>query len=243
MKLRSFAVLVLAFALTACGSPLDNASSQLMEQVRLGDPLAEQTYAENQELLESQEALPIWLDALRDNDSPQVRQWAARMLGNIGDAEALPALADAMSDSRDVRDAAVAAIRQFPDEQAAEAYVSVLEDGSRDAKALALARISRLEAAQDQAVPAVAGLAAEGDDLLAQTAINTLGDIANDEAATALGDLAVDESLDDGLRSAAIINLGRIESPAADEQVIRVVEALSEEEGAEELLSQAQDLQ
>lgn len=241
MKLRSFAVLVLALSVIACGSPLENASSQLIEQVRLGDPLAEQTYAENQELLESQEALPIWLDALQHDDSPQVKQWAARILGNIGDASALPALAAAMSDSRDVRDAAVDAIRQFPDDQAADAFISVLSDGTRDAKALALARLSRLQT--PKAVPAVASVASGGDDLLGQTAANTLGDIGTDEAAAALAKLAMDATLDPALRSAAITNLGRIDSPGVGEQITMVVESLSSEEGAGELLAQARAIQ
>lgn len=241
MKLRTFGLLVLTTLVIACGSPVENALRQLTEQVRLGDPLAEQTYADNRELLESEEAVPIWLDTLRTSESPQVKSWAARILGTIGDPEALPALAEAMSDTRDVRDSAVAAIIQFPDEQAADAFIEVLDSGTRDAKAIALARLSRLRA--EQAVPAVAEVAADEDDLLAQTAMNTLADIRSDEAAAALARLATDASLDPGRRSLAIASLGRIGSAGADQQIQLVVEALQQEEGAEELLSQARALQ
>ncbi len=73
MQRRATAILVLTLLVAACGSPVSNATGQLIEQVRLGDPLAQQTYAENQELLESEEAFPIWLDALQTDESPQVQ--------------------------------------------------------------------------------------------------------------------------------------------------------------------------
>ena len=95
MNQRQLAVILLASVLAACGTPLENATSTFKEQVRLGDPDAQQTFADNRELFESAEALPIWLDALANADSPQVQLWAATLIGNIGDSSALPALADA----------------------------------------------------------------------------------------------------------------------------------------------------
>lgn len=237
MKLRNGAI-ALALLAVACGSPLENTSSELIEQVRLGDPLAEETYAENRELLESEEALPIWMDALENHQSPQVRQWAARMLGNIGDPEAIPALAAAMSQGRDVRDAAVTAIKQFPEEQAVEAFVMVLSEGNREAKSVALTQVSRLGA--DEAIPAVAAVAAEGAGILSETATNTLGDLGSDEAAAALATLILDDSLSDETRESAIINLGRVDSEGAAEHVEIVISGL-EEEGAEDLLARARE--
>lgn len=238
MKHGAIVVLVLALAVAGCGTPVDNATSTLIEQVRLGDPLAQGTYAENQELLESEEAFPIWLDTLQTDESPQVQTWAAQMLGNIGNPEALPALAAAMSESRDVRDAAVAAIRQFEEEDATRAFLMVLEDGSRDAKAIALSQLSRV--ADSAAVDSVKSVAASDDPLLSETAANTLGDIGTPEAATALADLAVDTSLSEGVRAAAIANLGRID--AAGDEVERVAAALTDEEGADALRARVEQL-
>lgn len=239
MYRRTVPLLVLSLTV-ACGTPLENTSSQLLEQVRLGDPRAQQTYADNKELLESPEALPIWLRALEEDDSAQVQEWAAQMLGNIGDPRALPALARAMSGARNVRDAAADAIRQFDDQQATDAFVAVLTEGSRDAKALALAQISRTGGTS--AVQPVADVAAGDDELLAGTALNTLGDIGTAEAAAALAAIASDASIDEGRRSAAITNLGRIEAEGAAAMIEQVVAALADQEGAEALLAQAQAL-
>ena len=172
---RSTMALALIVA-TSCGTPVENASQQLIEQVRLGDPLAQQTYDENLEILESAEALPIWVAALANDDSGQVKQWAAQIIGNIADASALPALAAAMSDSRGVRDAAVAAIRQFDDAAAAGAFTQALAEGSRDAKVTALSQLSRLETGAEAAVGAIAASAASSDALVARTSIDTLSD-------------------------------------------------------------------
>lgn len=236
MKRPALLVLVLAFAVAACGSPVENATATLIEQVRLGDPLAQQTYAENQELLESEEAFSIWMDTLRNSDSPQVQSWAAQMLGNIGNPEALPALAEAMDGSRGVRDAAVGAIRQFEQEQSTEAFVTVLENGSRDAQAIALAQLSRVGG--DDAIDAVQTVAMSGDPLLGTTATNTLGDIGSPAAASALADMASDPALPADVRSSAIANLARLDS--VDEEMARVIASLEAEEGADELLAQAQ---
>lgn len=238
MMRRALVLTVLVLFAAGCGSPVENATSQLIEQVRLGDPLAQETYADNQELLESEEAFPIWLDALQNDESSQVKAWAAQMLGNIGNPEALPALAEAMSGSRDVRDAAVAAIRQFDEEAATEAFLMALRDSSRDAKAIALAQISRVGGAG--AVDAVQDVATGSDALLAETATNTLGDLGTPEAAGALADLAADPSVPAGVRASAIVNLGRIEG--SDAEIDRVIAVLQEEEGAEDLLARAQGL-
>ena len=181
MNRRAIAALALAAFAVACGSPLQNAANRLIEQVRLGDPLANQTYTENEELLLSAEAVPIWTDALENSDSPQVQAWAAQMLGAIGDESTLPVLAAAMAGNRDVRDAAVDAIRQFPDAPAGSAFVMALESGNRDAEATALAQISRLET--PEAVDVVAGIAGRGDSLTSRSALVTLGDIGTPGAA------------------------------------------------------------
>ncbi len=236
--------LVLAVLIAACGTPLENASQQLVEQVRLGDPLAQQTYNENIEILESAEATPIWVDALANDDSDQVKEWAAQMLGNIGDASTLPALTAAMSDSRGVRDAAVSAIRQFDDAAAAGAYAQALADGSRDAQVAALSQLSRLETGADLAVGAVAVTAAAGDELVARTSIDTLSDIANDDACAALASVATNSAVTAELRAYALSALGRIQTDASAAQIDAVVAALQDaaDDDAAELLAHARSL-
>ena len=233
MNRNRLPLIVLALAIVACGSPLDNASSSFIEQVRLGDPAAQQTYAENRELMESAEALPIWTDALANADSPQVQVWAATLIGNIGDPSALPALATAMEVSRDVRDAAVSAIGKFDVDAAVGAYVLAVESGNREAQAGALAALSRMGSEASGAVPAVAGLATSGQALIADTAINTLGDLGSDEAAAALGGIAMSATVDMDLRARAIQSLRRIESDVATATLAAVATAVADEAAAQ----------
>ena len=237
--------LVLALLVTAaCGTPVENASQQLIEQVRLGDPLAEQTYNENLEILESAEALPIWIDALENDDSNQVKQWAAQIIGNIGDTAALPALAAAMSASRGVRDAAVAAIRQFDDATASGVFAQALGEGTRDAQIAALSQLSRLETGADLAVGAIAVSAASSDELVARTSMDTLSDIANDEACAVIAAVATNAGLTPEMRADAVATLGRIQNDASAAQIDAVVAALqdADDDDAADLLAQAQSL-
>jgi len=235
MNQRQLAVILLVCVLAACGTPLENAANTFKEQVRLGDPDAQQTFADNRELFESAEALPIWVDALANADSPQVQRWAATLIGNIGDSSALPALADAMSGSRGVRDAAVDAIGTFDAPDAAGAYVLALQNGSRDAQAPALAALARMGADAGPAVKAIATAASTSEALIASTAVNTLADIGTDGAVESLVDLATNVALDTARRRTAIQSLQRIDSEAAAAALEQVSTALADEEGADEL--------
>ncbi len=235
MNHRHLAVILLASALAACGTPLENAASTFKEQVRLGDPAAQQTFAENRELFETAEALPIWLDALENADSPQVQRWAATLVGNIGDSSSLPALANAMSGDRGLRDAAIDAIGTFDAAEAADAYAMALQDGSRDAQAPALAALARMGPDAEPAVKAIATAAAANEALIASTAINTLADIGTDGAAASLAGLATNRALDMDRRRSAIQSLQRIDSEAAAVALAEISTALADEEGAEEL--------
>lgn len=237
--------LVLALVLmAACGTPIENASQQLKEQVRLGDPLAQQTYDENLEILESPEALPIWIDALANDENVQVKQWAAQIIGNIGDVSAVPALTAAMSDSRGVRDAAVAAIRQYDSTVAAGAFAQALREGTRDAQVAALSQLSRLETGAELAVGAIAASAASSDALVARTSIDTLGDIANDESCAAIGGVATNTALDAEIRTYAVNALGRIQNDASAAQLDAVVAILqdADDDTAADLLALARGL-
>jgi hypothetical protein len=232
---RHLAAILLASAVAACGSPLEQATGAFMEQVRLGDPAAQQTYAANRELFESAEALPIWMDALANADSPQVRRWAATLVGNIGDTSALPALTEAMSGARSVREAAIDAISSFDAPDAAAAFAAVLGEGTRDAQAPALTALARMGADAGPAVGAVADAATTGENLIANTAINTLADIGSDDAVAALAEVASDASLDMARRKAAIHALQRVDSEAAIAALAEVAALVAEEEGADDL--------
>ena len=62
MRRRAIGALTLLAVTVACGSPVQRATNKLMEQVRLGDPLARETYEEDKDLLLSSEAVPIWTE-------------------------------------------------------------------------------------------------------------------------------------------------------------------------------------
>jgi len=235
MNQRQLAAILLTTVLAACGTPLENAASTFKEQVRLGDPDAQQTFSDNRELFESAEALPIWLDALENADSPQVQRWAATLVGNIGDPSALPALADAMSGNRALRDAAIDAIGRFDATEAAGAYVDALENGSREAQAPALAALARMGPDAASAVPAIATAVAATEALIANSAVNTLADIGTDGAAESLADLATNTALDMNRRRSAIQALQRIDSELATAKLAEISTVLADEEGADEL--------
>jgi HEAT repeat protein len=240
---RTLTAIVLSVALIsiACGSPAENAAGTLMEQVSLGDPLAQGTYAENKELLESAEAVPIWIEALQSNESTQVREWAARILGAGGDETAIPALVAAMSDNRDVREAAIDAIRRYDDTVMATAFIDALRGGNRDAQISALGQIGRL--GDVGATAAVAEAARSSEALVSRTAVNTLGDLGGADAVTALGELVTDASVDADARAAALSNLGRIDTPESSDQIAAIITALEGQEDAAELLTAAQQMQ
>lgn len=237
MKARATFVVVLAAlgTVAACAGPTESAVNEIVEQVRLDDPAAQSTYAQNRELLESEEALPLWIDYLENDSDPDVRRWAAIALGNIGDPEAVPALTAGLHGERDVREAATGALSQIGEEEAAAAFADALaaEDASRDTRIHCLVQLARMENADH--IDDIVEVARSSDSLVAETAINTLGDIGSEEAVKPLGEIATDPSTDPAIRRAAIINLGRIGGEAARAELEAVQAALEGEENAEEL--------
>lgn len=230
-------LIMVTLTLAACGSPAENAVTELIEQVRLGDPLASSTYANNQELLESSEVVALWVDTLANDESTAVKAWAAQILGAAQDTRALPALTAALGDAREVRDAAVDALMLFPVESAVSAFVNALESSSRDARAVSLAQLSRLQNAD--AVPAIVDVAYGDDALVAREALNTLGDLSDERAAMALAEYALDSENPMPMRLAAIVNLGRVQDTSALDQLDASINAL-QAEGANELADAAQ---
>lgn len=240
---RLVPVIALAAMIVACGSPLQRAVNSLVEQARLDDPQVSATYNDNKDLLESAEAVPLWIDLLQNNDSPKVQRWAASILGNIGDESSLSALAGAVSSSnREVREAAVDSLRQFDPAMASGAFVQVLQTGNRDGQAAALGEMSRLQIQDPGAVAAIAAVAGSGDELMGTNALNTLADIGDDEAVAAIVAIAGDTSQSMRLRSHAIDMLGHVENATVADKVQELIGALRNEEGAEELLSKARGL-
>jgi HEAT repeat protein len=70
-------------------------------------------------------------EALRDDPSGDVRAWACRSLGLLGDKRALPLLVQALQVPR-TRVAAIAALRDLKDQDAIEPLVKLLQTGTPD---------------------------------------------------------------------------------------------------------------
>jgi HEAT repeat protein len=242
MYRRLIGAFILMLFVAGCGSPTERAVNQLIEQVALADPMASVTYNENRELLESQEALPLWINALQTSASPEVQTWAARLLGRIGDPEAVPALGEALqTGEREVQDAAAAALIQIGEEEAEQAFIASVRDGNRDAKIHCLIELEKMGSVN--AIPVIAETAKAPDALLGRTAVTALGGIGSPEAAAPLADLAIDWTLPLEVREAAIQALGRLAGtgPEVTENLQRVVTEIEGQEGVEDLVELAQE--
>jgi HEAT repeat protein len=236
MYRRFVGTVILLLLAVGCGSPAQRAVNQLVEQVALDDPMASVTYNENQEVLESPEALPLWIAALQTSASPEVKTWAARLLGRIGNPEAVPALAEALQNGqRDVQVAAASALVLISEEQAEEAFIAAVKDGNRDAKIHCLIELEKM--ASVNAIPVIAEAAHAPDALLASSAITALVGIGSPAAATPLADLAIDWTVAAEVREAAILGLGRLAGtgPEVMENLQRVLTEIEGQEGVEEL--------
>ena len=182
---RPFIAPLIVLGLAAgCASSTESAVNELLEQVRLGDPAAPATHADSVELVESTEAVPLWISALETDESVPARQWAARLLGRIGDPQAVPALTAALDGPREVREAAAVALLQIDEQQAEAAFIATLPDASRDVQLLCLVELEKLQSVD--AVPVIAEIARSPDTLLADNAVAALGGIGAAAAASRL---------------------------------------------------------
>jgi HEAT repeat protein len=237
---RFLPVLVLALVAGACSAGASGPLGELLEQVRLDDPLADRTYQQNQEAIETTSSIPILLDHLANDPSPKVRQWCALILGRIGDPQAVPGLTAALSDTDGgTRERAAVALGQIGEDVAEDAFIEALEGGSRDAKMFAMIELEKN--ASVKAIPAIAALARADDALISRNATNALGGINDPSAVAPLAEIAVDSSLSEPLRRQAIMNLGRISAPEARTALQGVAEQLGQQEGAEALAQLARD--
>jgi len=240
MLRRTPLIIALVVFAAACSGGAAGALNELLDQVRLDDPLSARTYAENRERIEVVESVPMLTEYLADDPSAKVRQYCALILGRIGDAAAVPALASALSDDDDgVRDRAVAALGQIGAAEAEEAFIAALSTGSRGAKITVLIELER--AASVAAVPSIVTLARAGEGMVSKNAIDALGGIGDVSAVAPLVEMALDADMAENLRRAAILNLGRIGVPEADAGLQEVVAGLDEQTGVDDLLQYARD--
>jgi HEAT repeat protein len=218
------------------GGPLNT----LMEQVRLDDPLANRTYAQNQDAIEVPESVAALIEYLANDESAKVRAWGALILGRIGDPQAVPALTVALSDNdTGTRKRAVDALGLIGETEAERAFIEALRSGNRNAQITALVELEK--AGSIAAVPAIADTARANEGIVSKNAIDTLGGIGDASAAATLVELALSTSLDASLRRAAIMNLGRMTVPEATSGLQEVITGLGEQEGTDELLQLARD--
>ena len=196
MLRRTAVIFALVLFTVACSGGSGGAVQDLMEQVRLDDPLADRTYQEQREQIETPEAIPALTEYLANDESANVRAWSALILGRIGDAQAVPALTAALSDpDAGTRDRAVSALGQIGEAEAEDAFIEALASGSREAKITVLVELER--AASVKAIPTIAETARAGDGMVSKNAIDTLGGIGDASAAAPLVELALDTSLED----------------------------------------------
>ena len=72
MMRRTSLITALAVFAAACSGGAGGALNELMDQVRLDDPLSGRTYAENRELIEVPESVPTLTDYLANDPSESV---------------------------------------------------------------------------------------------------------------------------------------------------------------------------
>ena len=234
--LRRIALVTVIAALAAgCSGGSSGALDDLIEQVRLDDPLSQRTYAEHQAEIEVPASIPKLTDHLANDPSQKVRQYCALILGRIGDPQAAAALTAAISDQdAGVRGRAIDALRQIDETAAHDAFIEVLSGGSNAAKIAVLVELER--SGSVDAVPAVAELARANEGMVSKNAIDTLGGLGDAAAVAPLVEIALDASMAEDLRRAAIRNLGRIAAPEAEAGLQEVVTGLEAQQGAEALL-------
>jgi HEAT repeat protein len=240
MLRRTYLIIAFAVFTAGCSGGAGGALNELLDQVRLDDPLSDRTYAENREVIEVPESVPMLTDHLANDPSAKVRQYCALILGRIGDAEAVPALTNALNDDdAGVRDRAVAALSQIGADEAEGAFIATLSTGSREAKITVLVELER--AASVNAVPAIVDVAKANEGMVSKNAIDALGGIGDASAVTPLVGMALDANMAENLRRAAILNLGRIDVPEAAAGLQEVIGGLNEQTGVDELLQYARD--
>lgn len=155
--------------------------------------------------VEDEALLPALVTVLRGDPDPALRAEAARALAGWGDGEVVEALADALADEAEVREAAAQSLAELKDAEAGARLVPRVghADGFVSAAALRALKELRVPAA---AVPATAALA-HVDPAVRREAVGVLGWLKHAAALPALARLAIGDE-DAEVRRAAAGALG-----------------------------------
>jgi len=240
MLRRTALIIALAALTAACGGGSGGALTDLLDEVRMDDPLSQRTYQENREAIEVPASIPMLSDHLANDPSPKVRQYCALILGRIADPLALPALTAALSDpDAGTRDRAMGALGQIGEAEAEAAFIEALSTGSREAKITVLVELEKN--ASVNAIPAIIVVAKANEGMVSKNAIDALGGIGDVSAVAPVVEIALDANMPENLRRAAIMNLTRMSAPEAAAGLQEVVSGLGEQPGAETLLQFARD--
>jgi HEAT repeat protein/beta-lactamase regulating signal transducer with metallopeptidase domain len=166
---------------------------------------------EVQDTSRSARAILALIEALRDPDA-EVREAAARALGERGDARAADALARALGDSvPDVRRAATLALAEMKDRRAIEPLLAALDDSDAEVRQMAAHALG--DAEDRRAIPGLMKLLQDQDAEVRQTAAHGLGEFKVKEAFEPLVRALRDADAD--VRQMAIWALGEIRDPRA----------------------------
>jgi HEAT repeat protein len=150
----------------------------------------------------------------------QVREEAARALGEVGDAQAVPHLIQALSDKyAKVREAAASALGRIGDERAAPHLVQALRDQSMQVRSEAVKALSQIGRA---AVPHVTQALDDEQWKVRERAVSALGHIGDPSALPHLAQALNDEK--DAVRSAAASALGRLGDKRAVPHLVQALD-------------------
>lgn len=161
-------------------------------------------------------AVDALIDALRDQNA-DVREAAARSLGQLEDHRATPGLIAAMSDKvPDVRRAAAEALSQLEDKRSTDAYIAALRDSDVEMRRIAVNALGQLE--DPKAAPALAAALKDGDSEVRAGAASAVAELQDPRAVPALRELLNDKDAD--VRENAVNALSEIRDSTALEALI-----------------------
>jgi len=207
MRHRTLTVLVLAFALAACGDSGRAAKMQAIGELRAA----------------TDEEYQLLLDRL-ENGNREERGVAAWALGQVGRISAVPALQRTLADdgeSLDVRLNACGALGQFEGEEVQSALVAALEEDDVQLQGAALRALARPEFSG--AADAVADVLAAGNPDLKSLAVEALSEMLDPQNLAVFERVAREES-EPEVRAVAIFSLGKLRDPSAIPTLTQLLE-------------------
>jgi beta-lactamase regulating signal transducer with metallopeptidase domain len=161
-------------------------------------------------------AVDALIDALRDQNA-DVREAAARSLGQLEDHRATQGLIAAMSDKvPDVRRAAAEALSQLEDKRSTDAFITALRDSDVEMRRIAVNALGQLE--DPKAAPALAAALKDGDSEVRASAASAVAELQDPRAVPALRELLNDKDAD--VRENAVNALSEIRDSTALEALI-----------------------